>query len=94
MNFLVEGQSVPRASALAATHYTVVSFWVCGLVWVSLLPGTIARLTILMMDSPHFPLLLPALHGLPHLLSWLDIKPQGPQMTACPAGVKGDQLPG
>ena len=53
-----------------------------------------ATLTILMMDSSHFPLLPPALCGLSRLLSWLDIEPQDPQMTACPPAVKGDQLSG
>lgn len=44
------------------------------------LPGTIARLTILKMDFLHSSLLLPALRGLPHLVSWLDIKPQDPEV--------------
>lgn len=36
---------------------------------------------------------LPALHGLPHLLSWLNIKLQGPLMTGRVAGVTGDKPP-
>lgn len=39
--------------------------------WGTLLPGTIARLTMLNMDILHSSLLLPALRGLPHLVSGL-----------------------